>query len=686
VKSQLGQFLADAEKFIRSHGSIIGRAPLQAYASALVFTPTASEVRAAQWKHRLPLIKTLIGVQPHWDANRQTLEGHSAEVWSLAFSPDNKMLASASWDKTIMLWEVSTGSHKRTLEGHTGEIYSVTFSPDGKILASSSKDKTVRLWDMPTGSHKRTLEGHSGWVGSVAFSPAGKMLVSCSYDGTIRLWDIDLGICRQIIEEHSSSVRSVTFSPDGKILASASKYEPVHLWDMAHGKHQQTLEMHGGQALFVAFSPDGSILAAPLNNRTIQLWDTGSWNLRQTIRVDTFRIDFLAFSPDGKILAFESKNGILFWDIATGSTCGTLAGPSHTTNPIAFSPDGMILASKLDDSRIRLWDVDFRIRQRAIEERNDWNHHRFRSTVFSPDGETLVFAQSNDLQVWDTATWSCQQTISSVLPGLGPTMVFSPDGKVLAVESYHNACIQLWDTTTWACRLTKTGARPLSSNESIIVFSPDSKTLVTASQEGTVQLWLWDAATGSTLWKLEGDEEVESVAFAPDGKTLATASDIGIEIWDTATRSHRRTLSCIGKVHLHLAFSPDGKMLALASDSGNELHVWNATTWTYLWRVVGVEQCYIFSFDFSSNGAHLLLNYQPFRLPSAPISDHSSATYLYFDKEWICLNGKKILWLPVDCRPYWEPTLSVHDKITWMTPAGRLYILQVEAVDVEEML
>ncbi|EHK47241.1 hypothetical protein TRIATDRAFT_217787 [Trichoderma atroviride IMI 206040] len=651
----------------------------RAYASALAFTPTASEVRAVQWKHRLPFIKKLEGVKPHWDAHRQTLEAGS-RVNSVAFSPNGKILASGLWDNVVRLWEVSTGSHIRTLEGHRGVVFPVVFSPDGRILASASQDTTIRLWQVPMGSSKWTLKGHSASVGSVAFSPDGKILASSSDDKTIRLWDVALGSCLQIIEEHNNRVRSVTFSPDGQILASASDYEPIRLWDMANGKHRRTLEAHGGQVscLHVAFSPDGSVLAASLDNSTIQLWDTSSWSQRQTLGVNLFYFPSLAFSPDGKMLALQGLDGtIQLWDIATGSIWDTIAGHIRGINSIVFSPDSMTLASASNDETIRLWDVDSRNRRSTIKEHSDWDRQVVTSMAFSPDGETLAFTSNDNLQVWDTATWSCQQLIPQMVADYKPRMIFSPDGKTLAVTQPDN--LQLWDTdtSTWTCRLTQKGAVLASYETPIIVFSPDGKTLATSSQEKTIQLWLWDSTSGNTLWTL-CSHKIDFVAFSPDGKTLASAWRKGIELWDMATGSHQQSLSIDGEEngsYLRLAFSPDGKTLASASYKGIEL--WDTTTWTYRQRLVE-DSHHSFDLAFLFDGAYILTDYRPFRLLSTPASENSSETYLHFDKGWICLNGKQILWLPADYRPYSMKATSVHgNKIAWTNQTRGLNFLQV---------
>ncbi len=220
-----------------------------------------------------------------WDVHRNrvsNITGHQAAVRAIAIDADN-ILASGSEDTTVKLWNISTGELLKTLDGHTSEVWSVAYSPDGMLLASGSLDGTVRIWRVKTGECLKILDDHTDWVFSVAFSSNNYSLVSTSSDGTIRLWDINTGKCK-IIQVDKGSSQSVAFSWDGRMLASCNSEQSIKLWD-SDGQCLKNLSGHTGLINSLAFAYGDRQLVSSSADETIALWDLESGECVRTLEI-----------------------------------------------------------------------------------------------------------------------------------------------------------------------------------------------------------------------------------------------------------------------------------------------------------------------------------------------------------------------------------------------------------------
>jgi len=509
-----------------------------------------------------------------WDTTTgkeiKTLTGHKNWVNAVSFSPNGKLLATGSADNTVKLWDTTTGKEIKTLTGHTDRVWGVSFSPNGKLLATGSQDHTVKLWDITTGKQIKTLTGHTNWVWGVSFSPDGKLLASGSDDKTVKLWDTSTGKVIKTLTGHTDRVWGVSFSPDGKLLASGSLDNTVKLWDTTTGKQIKTLTGHTKGVYPVSFSPNGKLLATGSADNTVKLWDTTTGKQIKTLTGHTSWVYAVSFSPNGKLLATGSADRtVKLWDTSTGKVIKALTGHTKWVNAVSFSPNGKLLATGSDDNTVKLWDTSTGKVIKTLTGHTNWVN----AVSFSPDGQRLATGSGDrTVKLWDTSTGKVIKTLTGHTNKVY-AVSFSPDGQRLATGSGDNT-LKLWDTTTGKVIKTLTGD---TNKVYAVSFSPDGQRLATGSGDRTVKLW--DTSTGKVIKTLSGHtNRVRAVSFSPDGKLLATGSqDNTVKLWDTSTGKVIKTLSGHTNRVRAVSFSPDGKWLASGSDD-KTVKLWDTST------------------------------------------------------------------------------------------------------------
>jgi WD40 repeat protein len=301
-------------------------------------------------------------------------KGHTGIVNSCTFSPDSRIIASGSYDKTIRLWESNTGSQLRILNGHN-HITNCIFSPDGHTLASASNnDNSLYLWDTHTGVEIAVLTDETrrlSGITSCAFSPNGRILAFGDRHGKIQLWnaieDREMGV----LNGHYWDINSIVFSCDSNVIASASKDKTIILWDVHKRKKIVVLKGHQGPVTSCVFSPDQTLLASASGDNTFRLWDAiKKRQIHEGVLYEcpqgkdktiwlrgVQQVWSCAFSPDGHILAVTNEDKIILWNPYTQKKIGTLQGHVQWINSVSFAPDGKSLVSAGNDHMIHLWEI-----------------------------------------------------------------------------------------------------------------------------------------------------------------------------------------------------------------------------------------------------------------------------------------------------------------------------------------
>lgn len=302
---------------------------------------------------------------PTWSP-LHTLKGHSDWVSSLAITPDGETLISGSFDKSIKLWNLSTGTIIDTLSEHSKGVLTVTVSPNGQILGSGSFDETIKLWNLSTGKLIHTLKSHTGSVRSLAITPDNQTLISGSFDEMIKLWHLDTGVFLGDLAKYVEQVSAIALTSDGLTLISGCGDGLITLRQLSSiGKSLEaistyTLKSNLSSIDSLAITPDSKVLAAGCADGTIKLWSLSTLEKLSVLAAHSGPVMSVVFSVDGQTLISGGADGTSkVWHLETGQQLAVLADDSGASiTAVAISPDNQMIAVGGANSLVKIWQLD----------------------------------------------------------------------------------------------------------------------------------------------------------------------------------------------------------------------------------------------------------------------------------------------------------------------------------------
>jgi WD40 repeat protein len=496
-----------------------------------------------------------------------------------ALSPSGRLLAIAGGSQ-IVLWDLQDGRVRSQLSGHGGMISALAFSPDERSLASASHDRSVRLWR--AGDDAAALASpllarvpaHPDHVTSVAFSPDGAMLATGGADRTVRVWRTFDRALVQTLSGHGGAVEALAFSPSGEVLAAGSRGRSLRLWAARGWRLLHSIEGHGGAVEALAFSPDGTLVASGAADHSTRIWQVGDGALRRTLAGHSGAVAGVSFGPAGdQIATLGEDDRLIVWNVADGSEAAALRPLSGRVTGLAFSPDGGWLAVGSGDGGVTIHSLY----EAAVPLSQQIDHRgAVGSLAFADDTRLIAAASDRTVRAYRLGAGAGEGTILLQTHGAIQSATIAPGGRLMA-SSDGEGTVQIWQLGDGGGQFWRV-LRGLRGRPRLLHFSPRAEDLAVATEDGTVQVWrltVREADQAGPLIAIAGASgRVRSLAFSDDGTCLATGTETGhVQLWQVADGALRAALAGPGPAIIGLAFAHDGRSLA-GGDTDGQVWRW----------------------------------------------------------------------------------------------------------------
>jgi len=529
---------------------------------------------------------------------RRVLRGHSAWVTSVDINRQQTLIASASTDATVRLWDAESGEERAVLSGHNGDIEALSFDPSGELLASGAADFQIILWNVAQEQEAMRLTSHSAPVRSLAFSPDGQTLYSGASDNLIIAWDVATSQERARYTAHSAAVTVLAMRADGQQLLAGARDGRLLLLNTADGQVIQELAGHASAITDADFSVDGALVVSASSDGTMIIWDASSGTEVRRLLGNTAEVRGVAFTPDGRTIISATFDGLLrLWSTESGLELARLKGHSDAVLALKISADGYRAVTGSKDTTLRVWNIGS-----PGEIRRYLGHeNRISELIFSGDG-TRFFSASADgtVRIWDSASGRELQRFPYDEPITA--LALAPNQLTLLLASRRGVLFQAnAQNGVEVARLNSHTA-----NVQAVAYLPDGQQAVSADNDGVIVLWNLQTMLEERRIS-EGGVGVTDLVVSPDGAHLAASSDDGlITIYSLKDGRELAVLQGHSAAVYSLALSPDGTTLASVGRDGAVI-LWDWLAGREKARLLGVDIDILWSAAYSPSGTRLLV-------------------------------------------------------------------------------
>jgi eukaryotic-like serine/threonine-protein kinase len=329
-------------------------ASIEAFALALENSLSTGTPSTHSLSQRTTLPPTIPPVPPIYIS---TYDGHTAPIWTVAWSPDMTHIASGGQDRTAQVWETKTGHCSLTYTEHSSLVWSVVWSTDGSLIASAGDDNSVQIWQSRSGRQIFSYQSAPDRLWTMAWSPDNSRIATANNDGVIRVWHALNGQQATIYREHAARVHALAWSPDNSRIASADYQGTVQIWNSQTGQRTLLYSGHVHTPIYaLAWSPDNSRIASAGYDGVIQIWNVLNGRLLQTYRGHAAAVYSVAWSPDAKLIASASDDHtVQIWQSLSGNLVFTYRKHTAPVRSAAWSANGVLIASGALDGTVHIW-------------------------------------------------------------------------------------------------------------------------------------------------------------------------------------------------------------------------------------------------------------------------------------------------------------------------------------------